>query len=1116
MRPIRIGAARPAVFAAVGMTLAAGLITVPTSAGQAVMTHAAASSSSPSRAAGVSARAALARLMAAREGAHGGGFSIASPGETSVSQISAHLRTGMLTGVVRSGTGRPLAAACVHAFGPAGDASAVTRADGRYLLTGLRPGHYRLRAGLCGTARQTPGHLPVVSQWRGFPATVTVHAGQLATLPLVTVSDAGRLQLAPRRPGGLAGTRTGSISGRVTGNGRPLAGICVDVFPVNGGQGGEVLTSKTGRYRVGQLAPGTYQVEFADFGCQESGNWLTQWYPFINTLFEPFDATQFHVRPGRNIAGIDGKLKRGGEIAGTVRSTAGKRLGGICVSLTGNVAGGGLEIGSADRNNGSFTFNALFPGQYTVEFMIGCGTKGNYAFQWWRRATLQQHATVIHIAGHRVVTNINPALGPGATITGTVKGGSAAGPPLPGVCVNAIARDGNDYSDSFTSRSGQYTLKGLATGRYQIQFDPTCGGGPAPVNYLQLTRSARVTAGRTLPGFNAYLRPGGILSGKVTDARGRPLRSVCVLLGDPNGDGTVTNSAGTYSIIGIHPGSYTVAFFGGCGNAGSVAPQFYNNQPDPQSPNLVSFTSGKTTANIDAVMKPGGTIAGLVTDAAGHRLARVCVQATTMTDIEDGQVSASVSSAAGGRYVMRNLAPGPYFIEFHCAGGTYASQWFNAQPDSTTADLVSVEPGVITPATARLALAGSISGTITDMAGRPLSTVCVTVYNASNKGPVILPFDFNFNMTGPGRYRIHGLSPGRYLVQFFDCMETPRYGNQWFRHKGTAASATPVTVKPGTSTTGINTVMTLGGSITGVVTGPSGERVRGFCVQATDLAAHSFGSALISRSGRYTVTGLASGRYTLYFFRCEPGSPGLAAQARPGPVRVTAPNKVTGIDIRLEFGGSVSGRVTAAGSAASPQSGVCVQLLPVKPTGTLGIAFTGQKGGYALPNLKAGRYRAYFNDPSCQFFTGGIAALAPQWYNSHPTGAGANQITVTAGHVTTGIIAALRPYGSIAGSVTTGGHSAVSGECVAAIPVRAPADPFSGFPQPAEVAVSTHDGSYTIADLLAGRYKVEFTAGCGDSGFATQWWDNAGSATSAKVITVGFASITGINANLRH
>lgn len=1103
MRMIGISAARPAILVTAGLTAAAGLIATPTAASQAVMTHAVARTAAPKRLQARLAQAAMAGLMADRVGRHD--ISMTSAGETSVSQIGAHARTGMLTGVVRSGTGKPFAGACVRATGPAGETSAVTHADGRYLLGGLRPGRYRLRVGLCGTAVRAADAAPVISLWPGLPATVMVRAGLMATLPPATVRDAGRLSPAPRRAAVLASAKTGSISGRVTGNGRPLAGICADAFPVNGGQVGEVFTSKTGRYRIGHLTPGSYLVVFAEDGCQP-GNWLTQWYPDMTTPFDPQNPTRLHVRPGRDIAGIDGRLKLGGEIAGTVRSASGKRLGGICTVLVGNIQGGGIGIFSANRKNGTFSFPALFRGQYTVEFMIGCGNNGNYAFQWWRGATLQQHATQIHISGHRVVTDINPVLGPGAQITGTVKGGSATGPPLPDVCISAIGRDGNDYADSFTTQAGRYRLKGLATGRYQIQFDPTCGA--TPINYLQVQRSTRVTAGRTESGFNAYLPPGAILSGTVTDAHGHPLSSVCVLVGDPNGHFAVTTDVGTYSIVGIQPGSYAVEFFGGCGSRTSVAPQFYNNQPDPQEPNLVSFAGGKTTADIDAVMKPGGTIGGLVTNASGHRLGRVCVQVATMAQLEEGGASAETISAPTGRYLVRSLAPGPYLIEFGCGGGRYASQWFNAQPDSTTADLASVAPGVITAASARLKLAGAISGRITDSAGRPLSTVCAIAENASTKVPVA-------GIIGSGGYRIGGLSPGRYLVQFSQCEGKPRYGSQWYRDKATAKSATPVTVRAGATSFGVSAVMTVGGSISGRVTGPSGERVRGFCVEATDTPAQSFGFAIVGRTGRYTLTGLETGRYSLYFAPCEPPSSALAAQARPGLVRVAAPHRVTGINIKLGPGGSVSGRVTGATVPAPPQSSVCVLLLPVNPDGTEGIAFTGQKGGYAVPNLKPGRYRAYFNDPSCQIFTGGIGGLAPQWYNGQPTRTSANQITVTAGHATTGIGAALRPYGSIAGTVTTRGSAKVSGECVTAIPFRSPADPFSGLQQPAEVAVSMHDGRYVLADLLSGRYKIEFSTGCGDAGFATQWWDNAGSATSAKVITVGSATITGINATLK-
>ncbi|MGH3399829.1 MAG: carboxypeptidase-like regulatory domain-containing protein, partial [Streptosporangiaceae bacterium] len=74
-------------------------------------------------------------------------------------------------------------------------------------------------------------------------------------------------------------------------------------------------------------------------------------------------------------------------------------------------------------------------------------------------------------------------------------------------------------------------------------------------------------------------------------------------------------------------------------------------------------------------------------------------------------------------------------------------------------------------------------------------------------------------------------------------------------------------------------------------------------------------------------------------------------------------------------------------------------------------------------------------------------------------------------------------------------------------------------PQAAGRAASftvTGAGRYSLIGLAPGRYRVRFSSGCGASGYATQWWKDAGSAARATIVTVRASGISsGINAALR-
>jgi hypothetical protein len=124
---------------------------------------------------------------------------------------------------------------------------------------------------------------------------------------------------------------------------------------------------------------------------------------------------------------------------------------------------------------------------------------------------------------------------------------------------------------------------------------------------------------------------------------------------------------------------------------------------------------------------------------------------------------------------------------------------------------------------------------------------------------------------------------------------------------------------------------------------------------------------------------------------------------------------------------------------------------------------------------------------------------------------------VTAHAQTAGVDATLKVNGAISGLVTDGANAPVPGECVIAFPLSKMPDPLLGALQQPEIAVTGNKGSYTLAGMQPGRYKVKLAAGCGDSGFRTQWWDAAASAAAATVITVGAgATVQGIDASLRH
>jgi hypothetical protein len=346
------------------------------------------------------------------------------------------------------------------------------------------------------------------------------------------------------------------------------------------------------------------------------------------------------------------------------------------------------------------------------------------------------------------------------------------------------------------------------------------------------------------------------------------------------------------------------------------------------------------------------------------------------------------------------------------------------------------------------------------------------------------------------------------VIQYVDCRHDA-YGSRWYKQKASPQSGTPVTVTPGGSTTGINETLAPGGSISGVVRDNSGMPIRA-CVEAFDATTQSDGFAVADSTGHYTITGLSTGSYQLTFTPCARKSP-LAESVRPALVAVKAPAAVTGINRKFGVAGSISG--TVRDSAGKLQAGVCVAAVPADPGNGIAAAVTGPQGTYQMRALGAGTYHVYLGDAFCGSGSSGHV-FAPQWFKGQQSQGTATDVTVTAGATTTDISARLAGGGTISGTVTHQSQP-VAGECVSAVPVNATPDPLFDMTLNPVIGVTASDGSYSLVDLLPGQYHVEFSIGCGASGFATQWWQQASSEQTATTITVSAnGTVTGIDASL--
>lgn len=257
--------------------------------------------------------------------------------------------------------------------------SALTDSSGAYDLVGLPAGVYRVAFAPFGE----PDY--VGEYWDGASSLDAADDIDLSDGTPATGIDA---QLA-------AG---GHVTGTVTGpDGAPLAGIYVNAVrrpAAPGSPTGFAVTDADGRYDIGGLGTGDYDVSFNDL----AQSYVPEFWPDAHP---PAGGEAVPVTAGATTSQIDARLEQAGRISGTVTGTDAGPVGDVGViahRLDQTSRTWAPTAGAMTQPDGSYDVGGLLPGTYRVQFrdLSGAG----YADEFWNDApTLARGRDIEVIAG---------------------------------------------------------------------------------------------------------------------------------------------------------------------------------------------------------------------------------------------------------------------------------------------------------------------------------------------------------------------------------------------------------------------------------------------------------------------------------------------------------------------------------------------------------------------------------------------------------------------------------------------------------------------------------------------------------------------------------------------
>lgn len=474
-----------------------------------------------------------------------------------------------------------------------------------------------------------------------------------------------------------------------------------------------------------------------------------------------------------------------------------------------------------------------------------------------------------------------------ASVSGRV---TARGKGVPAVTVFAFTQPFMGQGapvKAVTDQDGNYRLTNIPPGNYQvspfapvyISAEPTPGGSRG--------KSLILSEGDDVQNIDFSLERGGVITGKVTDAEGRPAIEERIILtaevqnktdgsAPVYGERYMTDDRGVYRIYGVAPGRYRVS--AGVSDddtypsirTGRVAYRrtYYPDAADAAGAEIVEVTAGGEATGINISL--GRSLAtfsasGRVVDGeTGQPLAgiRFMLQRQSV----EGPSTMPIMSASNsqGEFRIENIPPGKYSI-FNAPQAGNETRTDSAPFEVTDQDVTGLLVKTIKPATVTGVLV--IEGTADKAAFSKIGDLHLNGYiasedgrgNGGNEGSV----------AADGSFRIGGLRPGTLHLYLTRQDRMPSVNLTIVRiERDGLPQPRGLEIKAGDQINGIKVVLSYGtGSIRGQVKYengplPQGARVAVWIRKPGSMESSSRGN-IVDVRGHFLIEGLAAGTYEL-------------------------------------------------------------------------------------------------------------------------------------------------------------------------------------------------------------------------------------------------------------